>query len=161
MQSGSVSLPISMPDSQQGQHKKVPNIFERFLRVLSSGKFFVYRSCRITWHTIVRFSLFLIEHIALLLRIIPERFYPDLPYPIEEEIVSTTTRVIFTRRKDTRQPVCLKLWQRENISNPVLVTREVTYLLEGLEFNRRVAPFVYFGRCHPDCCVATYCLINQ
>jgi aminoglycoside phosphotransferase family enzyme len=145
MQSGSVSLPISMPDSQQGQHKKVPNIFERFLRVLSSGKFIVYRSCQTTWHTIVSFSLFLIEHIALLLRIIPKRFYPNLLYPIEEEIVSTTTRVIFTRRKQNRRQVCLKLWQFENSCNPDLVTRKVTYLLEGLEFNRRVAPFVYFG----------------
>lgn len=145
MQSGSVFLPTSLPDSQQRQQKKVPNKFERFHKVFSTSMLFGYRLFRITSHTLGSFFLILIEHIALLLRIIPKRFYPDLLYPIEEEIVSTTTRVIFTRRKQNRQQVCLKLWQFENICNPELVTRKVSYLLEGLEFNRRVAPFVYIG----------------
>jgi aminoglycoside phosphotransferase family enzyme len=145
MQSGSVFLPTSMPDSQQRHQKKIPNKFERFHKIFSSSMLFGYRLVRITYHTLRRFFLFLIEHIALLLRIVPKRFYPDLLYPIEEEIVSTTTRVIFTRRKQNRQQVCLKLWQFENICNPKLVTMKVTYLLEGLEFNRRVAPLVYFG----------------
>jgi len=80
-----------------------------------------------------------------LLRFVPKRIYPRLGYPIVEEIVSTTTRVIFTIRKQNRQPICLKLWNFENICNPQLVIRDKAYLIEGFEFNRRFTPSVYFG----------------
>ena len=72
---------------------------------------------------------------------------PKLPYPIEDEIVSTTTWVIFTRRKHINQRICLKPWQlaNEQVYNPKFVNRSLEYLLEGLEFNRRFAPGVYLG----------------
>lgn len=72
---------------------------------------------------------------------------PKLPYLIEDEIVSTTTWVIFTRRKHINQQICLKPWQLDNekVCNPKLVNRCLEYLLDGLEFNRRFAPGVYLG----------------
>lgn len=72
---------------------------------------------------------------------------PKLPYLIEDEIVSTTTWVIFTRRKHINQRICLKPWQlaNEQVYNPKFVNRSLEYLLEGLEFNRRFAPGVYLG----------------
>lgn len=72
---------------------------------------------------------------------------PKLLYSIEDEIVSTTTWVIFTRRKHVIQRICLKQWQLDNekVCNPQLVNRCLQYLLEGLEFNRRFAPGVYLG----------------
>ena len=83
-------------------------------------------------------------------QIFPERFYPRFlypRYPIEDEILSTSTRVIFTRSKHDDRPICLKLWLNvnEKVCNNKLVTRKVDYLLEGLEFNRRFAPDVYLG----------------
>ena len=82
-----------------------------------------------------------------LLRHIPEKFYPKLLYPIEYEIISSSTRVIFTRSKHNNQQICLKLWQlqNQNICNEKLVTRNIHYLLEGFEFNHRFAPDVYLG----------------
>jgi len=89
-----------------------------------------------------------VMHIVyLILRYIPEKFYPNLLYPIEYEVISTSTRVIFTRSKHNNQQICLKLWQLydHKICNESLVTRNLQYLLEGFEFNRRVAPDVYLG----------------
>lgn len=85
--------------------------------------------------------------VYLLLRHIPEKIYPNLLYPIEYEIISTSTRVIFTRSKHNNQQICLKLWQLydQNICNERLVKRNLQSLLEGFEFNRRVAPDVYLG----------------
>src|SRR6266700_145165 len=64
-------------------------------------------------------------------------------YPIEYEIVLTTTRVIFTRSKRTVQPICLKLWQRsdDEVCNDRLVKRDEDYLIDGLVFNRKFAQF--------------------
>ena len=83
----------------------------------------------------------------LILRFIPEKYYPKLFYPIEQQIISASTRVIFTRSKHNNQEICLKLWQLydQKICNEKLVTRNVDYLLEGFEFNRRFALDVYLG----------------
>jgi aminoglycoside phosphotransferase family enzyme len=64
-------------------------------------------------------------------------------YPIEDEIVLTTTRVIFTRSKRTVQHICLKIWQRseDEVCNDKLVKRDEDYLLDGLAFNRKLAQF--------------------
>jgi aminoglycoside phosphotransferase family enzyme len=64
-------------------------------------------------------------------------------YPIEYEIILTTTRVIFTRSMRTGQPICLKLWQRseDEVCNDKLVKRDEDYLLDGLAFNRKFAQF--------------------
>src|SRR5690349_20729839 len=89
-----------------------------------------------------------VMHIVyLILRYIPEKFYPKLLYPIEYEITSASTRVIFTRSKHNNQQICLKLWQLydQSICNKKLVTRNINYLLEGFEFNRRFAPDIYLG----------------
>lgn len=145
MSSGSVLLRTSVHGSHQGQRKKPPNKFKRFQKVSFSTRFLVYHLFHISNHFLKSFLLFVIEHIAHILRLVPKSLYPKLFYPIEEEFVSTTTRVIFTHRKQNRQQVCLKLWQLENICNPKLVTKKVNYLLEGIEFNRRLAPSVYLG----------------
>jgi aminoglycoside phosphotransferase family enzyme len=145
MPSGGVVLPTLVHSSQQRQRKKTPNKLKRFQKVFSSPKFLVYPLFQIAYNPLRISFLFSIEHIAYILRFVPKSIYPELFYPIEEEIVSSTTRVIFTRRKQNRQPVCLKLWQFENICNPKLVIRDINYLLEGFEFNRRFAPSVYLG----------------
>jgi|GEM_PF-1412021 len=103
----------------------------------------------------VHILLFFIEFLTypviflsyFILLCVPNFFYPKLPYPIEDEILSTTTWVIFTRRKHIKQQICLKPWQFNNemVCNPKLVKRRMEYLLEGLEFNRRFAPGVYLG----------------
>src|SRR6266516_2917280 len=79
----------------------------------------------------------------LLLRLIQRLCSEEPWYPIEYEIVLTTTRVIFTRSKRTTQQICLKLWQRsdDEVCNNKLVIRSEDYLLEGLEFNRKFAQF--------------------
>ncbi len=83
----------------------------------------------------------------LLLRLIQRLCSEEPWYPIEYEIVLTTTRVIFTRSKRTTQQICLKLWQRsdDEVCNDKLVIRNEDYLLEGLEFNRKFAKDVYLG----------------
>jgi hypothetical protein len=91
----------------------------------------------------------ILAHFPLLyfLRLI-QYFCSEEPwYPIEYEIVLTTTRVIFTRSKQTTQHICLKLWQRseDEVCNDKLVIRSEDYLLEGLEFNRKFAKDVYLG----------------
>ncbi len=83
-------------------------------------------------------------------QIFPEHVYPRFlypRYPIEEEIVSTSTKVFFTWTKHNNQPICLKLWKGidEKVCNEKFMIRDVDYLLEGLEFNRRFAPHVYLG----------------
>src|SRR3989440_749397 len=83
----------------------------------------------------------------LLLRLIQRLCSEEPWYPIEYEIVLTTTRVIFTRSKRTTQQICLKLWQRsdDEVCNDRLVIRDEDSLLEGLEFNRKFAKDVYLG----------------
>src|SRR2546425_5970059 len=77
-----------------------------------------------------------------------QHFCSEKPsYPIEYEIVLTTTRVIFTRSKRTAPQICMKLWQRSDdriCSNELVIKRE-DCLLEGLAFNRQFAPDVYLG----------------
>jgi aminoglycoside phosphotransferase family enzyme len=96
---------------------------------------------------VLKYSIYLLYGIQ---QIFPERVYPRFlypRYPIEDEIVSTSTRVFYTRSKHNKQPICLKLWRRsdEKVCNEKFVTRDVDDLLEGLEFNRRFAPDVYLG----------------
>lgn len=78
-----------------------------------------------------------------LLRFIQRLCSEEPWYPIEYEIVLTTTRVIFTRSKRTVQPICLKLWQRsdDEVCNDRLVKRDEDYLIDGLVFNRKFAQF--------------------
>ena len=145
MPGGTAVISTFEPESQQGQRKNDSNKFRRFVKVFSSCKILVYQFIQNSFYLLTIFFIFFTEHSALLLRLVPKRIYPPLPYPIVDEIVSSTTRVIFTRRKQNSQPICLKLWLFENTSNHVLVTWNINYLLEGFEFNRRFAPFVYLG----------------
>lgn len=83
----------------------------------------------------------------LVLRVF-QRYYSDSPYyPFEDEIVLTTTRVIFTRSKRSGARICLKLWQRtaKEVCDDQLIVRSDEYLLEGLEFNKKFAPHIYLG----------------
>jgi aminoglycoside phosphotransferase family enzyme len=80
--------------------------------------------------------------------ILLQRFFLNyLIYTIEEQIYSTATRIIFTRSKRTDLPICLKVWQKCN--NELYDTEDTTkcidYLLEGLKFNRCLAPRIYLG----------------
>jgi aminoglycoside phosphotransferase family enzyme len=74
-------------------------------------------------------------------------FREFVTYPIEEELISPATRVIFTRSKRTHQPICLKVWRR--CSNELYDTEDVkrctSYIVDGLEFNRQFAQNVYIG----------------
>lgn len=142
MPSGSAVISTSL---RRTQRKKTPNKLRRFHMILSFIGFLVYHFIQNVYSALKIFFVFFTEHTALILRLVPKKFYPLLLYPIVDEIVSTTTRVIFTRRKQNRQGICLKLWQFENTSNNVLVTWNINYLLEGYEFNKRFAPFVYLG----------------
>src|SRR2546423_927497 len=78
-----------------------------------------------------------------LLRFLQRLLSEEPWYPIEDEIVLTTTRVIFTRSKRTVQHICLKIWQRseDEVCNNKLVKRNEDYLLDGLAFNRKLAQF--------------------
>ncbi len=141
MPSGIAVLSSFEPDSHQDQRKNGSKKFSK-IKAFSYCKLLVYRSIQ----TLLRmFFVFSVKHIAHLLWLVPKRIYPKLRYPIVDEIVSSTTRVIFTRRKQDGQPICLKLWNFENICNPKLVTRDKDYLIEGFDFNRRFAPTVYLG----------------
>jgi aminoglycoside phosphotransferase family enzyme len=145
MPGGIAVLSSFEPESQQEQRKKDSKKFSRFIKVFSNCKFLVYQSMQNVDRSLRSLFVFSTEHSAHLLRLVPERIYPKFRYRIVDEIVSTTTRVIFTRRKQNGQPVCLKLWDFENICNPKLVNRDKAYLIEGFEFNRRFAPSVYLG----------------
>lgn len=93
------------------------------------------------YYSITMYILYFVRHL------IPEKYYPKLFYPIEDEIISASTRVIFTRSKHNNQQICLKLWQLydQKVCNEKLVTRDINYLLEGFEFNLRFAPDIYLG----------------
>lgn len=145
MPEGTAVLSSFEPDSQQEQTKKDSKNLSRLFKVFSYCKLLVSHFIQKVYLLLRIFFAFSIEHCAHLLRLVPERIYPKLRYPIVDEIVSTTTRVIFTRRKQNGQPICLKLWNFENICNPTLVTRDKDYLIEGFEFNRQFAPSVYLG----------------
>jgi hypothetical protein len=142
----SAALLTSAPDSRQEQQQMYTGKFRGFRKMLSalSLVLYFYRSISGLLHSS---SLFFNKFLMNLLQIIPDSFYPKLQYPIEEEIISTMTRVTFTRSKYDLQQICLKLWQRydEKVFKAGLVTRRVDYLLEGFEFNRRFAPGVYLG----------------
>src|SRR6266702_1178340 len=135
--SSSSAVPLtSLPNSQQGEEYNKKSIFKLLLTLLFFDAFLVYLCLLQAVHPIQRVLL-------PLQRLI----FENPSYPIEDEIVSTTTRVIFTRSKRTNEQICLKLWQRydEKVFKARLVTRRVDYLLEGLEFNRRFAKKVYVG----------------
>jgi aminoglycoside phosphotransferase family enzyme len=95
------------------------------------------------FHLICKFlKYFFLQFIFL------QRFHlTSLIYTIEEQIFSTATRIIFTRSKRTDLPICLKVWQKCN--NELYDTEDATkcidYLLEGLKFNRCLAPRIYLG----------------
>lgn len=68
-------------------------------------------------------------------------------YRIEEEIISTATKVIFARDAQTHQQVCLKMWLRckNEVYDTLDLKKCVEFQLEGLAFNRQFAPGVYLG----------------
>jgi len=74
-------------------------------------------------------------------------FSSDVYYPIEGQITSLATGVIFTRSMRTNEPICLKVWLPCN--NELYSTNNeekcIEYLIEGLNFNKRFAPRVYLG----------------
>lgn len=74
-------------------------------------------------------------------------FSSDVYYPIEGQITSLATGVIFTRSMRTNEPICLKVWLSCN--NELYSTQDeekcIEYLMEGLNFNRRFAQKVYLG----------------
>lgn len=112
----------------QWEKRQGDNLFQTFLKSFGNG-FLVY-------FPILHFLRFI------------QRLCSDEPwYPIEDEILLTTTRVIFTRSKRTAQQICLKLWQRsdDKVCQDMLIIRSEDYLLEGLEFNRKFARGVYLG----------------
>ena len=137
----SAALPTSAPDSRQEQQQLYTGKFKGFRKMLSA-LFLVHYFYRSIYRLLRSSFLFFNKFLVNLLRIIPGSFYPKLQYPIEEEIISTTTRVTFTRSKYDLQQICLKLWQRydEKVFKAGLVTRRADYLLKGFEFNRRFAP---------------------
>lgn len=95
------------------------------------------------FHLIYRFIVYFFLQFILM-----QRFHlTSLIYTIEEQIFSPASRIIFTRSKRTDLPICLKVWQRCN--NQLYDTEDaikcIDYLLEGLNFNRRLAPSVYLG----------------
>jgi aminoglycoside phosphotransferase family enzyme len=77
-----------------------------------------------------------------------QRFYSKNPYyPFKDEIVQTTTRVIFTRSQRSGLQICLKFWRRteDEVCDERLIVRSDEYLIEGFAFNRKFAPGVYLG----------------
>src|SRR5712692_8227891 len=74
-------------------------------------------------------------------------FSSDVYYPIEGQITSLATGVIFTRSMRTNEPICLKVWLSCN--NELYSTQDegkcIEYLMEGLNFNRCFAQKVYLG----------------
>ena len=81
------------------------------------------------------------------LGLIQRIFREFVSYPVEEELVSPATRVVFTHSKRTRQPICLKVWLR--CSNELYDTEDIArctnYMIDGLKFNRKFAQNVYLG----------------
>ncbi len=79
-------------------------------------------------------------------------FHEGFTFPIEKDLQSPATRVMFNNTNHSRRQICLKMWLECN--NGVYTTgvyttggliRRTKYLLEGLEFNRHFASDVYLG----------------
>lgn len=71
----------------------------------------------------------------------------EVSYPIKGQIVSPATRVIYTHSMRTHRQICLKVWVpcKNEVYDTKDMTRCTSYLVEGLEFNRRFAQNVYLG----------------
>jgi aminoglycoside phosphotransferase family enzyme len=76
-----------------------------------------------------------------------ERYQAGPLYEIEKQISSIATRVIFTHSKRTSEQICLKGWRpwKDELYDTQDVMTCNRYLLEGLEFNRKLAGAIYLG----------------
>jgi aminoglycoside phosphotransferase family enzyme len=77
------------------------------------------------------------------------RFSPTpIVYPVEKNIESAATKVIFLRNThNSGQQICIKLWRpcANGLYDTLDRKKRLDYLLEGLELNSRFAPGVCYG----------------
>src|SRR5712692_1987106 len=68
-------------------------------------------------------------------------FQNGFTFPIDKDLKSPATRVMFSNSNDVRQQICLKMWLECNngVYDTADLVRCTEYLLEGLKFNRRSA----------------------
>jgi aminoglycoside phosphotransferase family enzyme len=92
-----------------------------------------------------KISQFLIERSKRTL--LDKLFQNGFTFPIDKDLKSPATRVMFSNSNDIRQQICLKMWLECN--NGVYDTGDLVrcteYLLEGLKFNRRFASDICIG----------------
>lgn len=73
--------------------------------------------------------------------------HTEFTLPIDRNLSSPATSVIFSNKEPLGQLICLKMWVP--CDNGLYDTRKLEicnqYTLEGLKFNRRFAPDVYYG----------------
>lgn len=142
-----ITIRINVPRTWTNRQHSIIEECNQFIRNLPRWLYTNFLYLYILHFQLSLYYLRVIYILYFIWHIIPENYYPKLFYPIEDEIISASTRVIFTRSKHNNQQICLKLWQLydEKICNEKLMTRDVKYLLEGFEFNLRFAPDVYLG----------------
>jgi aminoglycoside phosphotransferase family enzyme len=73
-------------------------------------------------------------------------------YPIERHIHSQTGSIFFIVDKQSKQSICIKMWEQQVWKLPILIQSQlemlpmqIEYLIEGLDFNRKYAPDIYLG----------------
>ncbi len=74
-------------------------------------------------------------------------FQNGFTFPIDKDLKSPATRVMFSNSNDVRQQICLKMWLECNngVYDTADLVRCTEYLLEGLKFNRRSASDICIG----------------
>ena len=68
-------------------------------------------------------------------------------YRIKHQFLSPATRIVLAHEKYTERPLCFKIWLpcENGVYSTSSKRKRISFLLEGLEFNRRFAPNVYLG----------------
>ncbi len=71
----------------------------------------------------------------------------EFAYPIDINLTSSATRVMFNTSDPTKQQICLKMWLEchNELYNTGDVTKQTKFLLEGLAFNRKFSGDIYYG----------------
>lgn len=68
-------------------------------------------------------------------------------YRIKHQFLSPATRIVLAHEKYTDRPLCFKIWLpcENGVYSTSSKRKRISFLLEGLEFNRRFATDVYLG----------------
>lgn len=71
----------------------------------------------------------------------------EFVFQIDNTLTSSATRVMFNESDQIKQQICLKMWLKccNEVYDTNDLTKQATFLIEGLAFNRQFAENVYYG----------------